>query len=83
MKFTVSQSSLAKALLVVSKGMASNSTLAYLMGIYIKASEGTLEFQTANNNYLRARADEMNSLFRLLIRQAVVRYYAGTEYVNQ
>ena len=48
MKFTVSQSSLAKALLVVSKGMASNSTLAYLMGIYIKASEGTLEFQTAN-----------------------------------
>ena len=42
-----------------------------------------LEFQTANNNYLRARADEMNSLFRLLICQAVVRYYAGTEYVNQ
>ena len=42
-----------------------------------------LEFQAANNNYLRARADEMNSLFRLLICQAVVRYYAGTEYVNQ
>ena len=48
MKFTVSQSSLAKALLVVSKGMASNSTLAYLSGIYIKAAEGTLEFQTGN-----------------------------------
>ena len=42
-----------------------------------------LEFQTANNNYLRAQADEMNSLFLLLIKQAVVRYYAGTEYVNQ
>ena len=42
-----------------------------------------LEFQTANNNFLRARADEMNSLFRLLICQAVVRYYAGTDYVNQ
>lgn len=48
MKFTVSQSSLAKALLVVSKGMATNSTLPYLSGIYIKAQEGTLEFQTAN-----------------------------------
>ena len=48
MKFTVSQSSLAKALLVVSKGMATNSTLPYLSGIYIKAAEGTLEFQTAN-----------------------------------
>lgn len=48
MKFTVSQSSLAKALLVVAKGMATNSTLPYLSGIYIKAQEGTLEFQTAN-----------------------------------
>ncbi len=48
MKFTVSQSSLAKALLVVAKGMATNSTLPYLSGIYIKADEGTLEFQTAN-----------------------------------
>jgi len=42
-----------------------------------------LEFQTANNNYLRAQADEMNSLFVLLIKQAVVRYYAGIEYINQ
>ena len=48
MKFTVSQSSLAKALLVVSKGMATNSTLPYLSGISIKAADGTLEFQTAN-----------------------------------
>ena len=42
-----------------------------------------LEFQTANNNFLRAKADEMNSLFKYLIKQAVVRYYNGTEYINQ
>ena len=42
-----------------------------------------LEFQTANNNYLKARADEMNSLFKYLIKQAVVRYYNGEEYVDQ
>ena len=48
MKFTVSQSSLAKALLVVAKGMATNSTLPQLSGIYIKAEDGTLEFQTTN-----------------------------------
>lgn len=48
MKFTVSQAALAKALLVVAKGMATNSTLPYLSGIYLKATEGTLELQTAN-----------------------------------
>ena len=42
-----------------------------------------LEFQTANNNYLKAQADEMNSLFKYLIKQAVVKYYSGIEYVNQ
>jgi outer membrane protein len=42
-----------------------------------------LEFQTANNNYLKSQADEMNSLFQYLIKQAVVRYYNGVEYVNQ
>lgn len=42
-----------------------------------------LEFQTANNNYLKAQADEMNSLFKYLIKQAVVKYYNGVEYVNQ
>ena len=42
-----------------------------------------LEFQTANNNYLKAKADEMNSLFKYLIKQAVVKYYNGTEYINQ
>ena len=43
----------------------------------------SIEYQTATNNYLRARADEMNSLFKYLIKQAVVRYYNGTEYINQ
>ncbi len=42
-----------------------------------------LEFQTAAANYLRARADEMNCLFQYLIKQAVVLYYNGIEYVNQ
>ncbi|WP_072500315.1 DNA polymerase III subunit beta [Olsenella phocaeensis] len=48
MKFSVSQSALAGALAVVSKGMASNSTLPILSGVYIKAEEGVLEFQTTN-----------------------------------
>ena len=48
MKFTVSQSALMQALSVVAKGMASNSTLPVLSGIYIKAEEGVLEFQTTN-----------------------------------
>ncbi len=42
-----------------------------------------LEFQTANNNFLKAQADEMNSLFKYLIKQAVVKYYNGIEYLNQ
>ena len=42
-----------------------------------------LEFQTANNNYLKAQADEMNSLFKYIIKQAVVKYYSGIEYINQ
>ena len=42
-----------------------------------------LEFQTAGNNFLKAQADEMNSLFKYLIKQAVVRYYNGVEYINQ
>ena len=42
-----------------------------------------LEFQTASNNYLKAQADEMNSLFKYLIKQAVVKYYNGIEYIAQ
>ena len=42
-----------------------------------------LEFQTASNNYLKAQSDEMNSLFKYLIKQAVVKYYNGIEYLAQ
>ena len=42
-----------------------------------------LEFQTAGNNYLKSQADEMNSLFKYLIKQAVVKYYNGIDYINQ
>ena len=42
-----------------------------------------LEFQTANNNFLKAKSDEMNSLFKYLIKQAVVKYYSGIDYINQ
>ena len=48
MKFTVSQSSLMKALSVVAKGMGNNSTLPILSGIYLKAENGTVELQTNN-----------------------------------
>lgn len=48
MKFTVSQSSLMRALAVVAKGMGTNSTLPILSGVYVRAYEGTLEFQTNN-----------------------------------
>lgn len=48
MRFTVSQSALSAALSVVSKGMATNSTLPIVSGVYIKADEGTLEFQTTD-----------------------------------
>lgn len=43
----------------------------------------TLEYQTATNNYLKAKADEMNSLFKFVIKQAVVRYYSGIPYIAQ
>ncbi len=43
----------------------------------------SIEFQTATNNYLKAQADEMDSLLKYLIKQAVVRYYNGVEYINQ
>lgn len=47
MKFTVSQASLATALNIVSKGLTS-STLPILSGVYVRAEEGTLEFQTTD-----------------------------------
>lgn len=48
MKFTVSQSALARAIAVVSKGIATQATLPVLTGIRIAAAEGTVELQTTN-----------------------------------
>jgi len=42
-----------------------------------------LEYQTAVNNYLKTKSDDMKSLFTYLIKQSVLRYYGGVEYVNQ
>ena len=48
MKFSVSQSSLERALSIVAKGMASNSTLPILSGIYISATAGMIELQSTD-----------------------------------
>lgn len=42
-----------------------------------------LEFQTANNNFLKAKSDELNSLLKYQIKKAVVKYYSGIDYINQ
>jgi len=42
-----------------------------------------IEYQTATNNYLAAKADRLNALFKYLIKRSVVRYYNGEKYVNQ
>ncbi len=42
-----------------------------------------IEYQTAANNYLKSKADRLNSLCQYLIKQSVVRYYAGEEYIDQ
>ncbi|MBR4810163.1 MAG: TolC family protein [Bacteroidaceae bacterium] len=42
-----------------------------------------LEFSTINGSLLRANADLMNSLFKLVIKQSVVRYYRGIDYIDQ
>lgn len=48
MKFSVSQSSLEQALSIVGKGMASNSTLPILSGIYLKVRQGTLTLEATD-----------------------------------
>ena len=53
---------------------------------YKKLEQGLIspiEYQTATNNYLKAKAERLNSLCRYMIKQSVVRYYAGEEYINQ
>lgn len=48
MKFTVSQSALARALSIVGKGISSGSTIPMLSGVYIKAEGGTVELRTTD-----------------------------------
>lgn len=42
-----------------------------------------IEYQTASQTYLSAMAERMNSLLKLRIKNAVVRYYKGEPYINQ
>lgn len=42
-----------------------------------------IEYQTASQTYLNAMAERMNSLLKLRIKDAVVRYYNGESYINQ
>lgn len=42
-----------------------------------------IEFQTASQNYLNAMAERMNSLLKLGLKDALVRYYNGEPYINQ
>lgn len=42
-----------------------------------------IEYRAATDNYLKAKADKYNSLFKYLIKQSVVRYYSGEEYISQ
>ena len=42
-----------------------------------------IEYQTASQTYLNAMAERLNSLLKLRIKDAVVRYYNGESYINQ
>ena len=42
-----------------------------------------IEYQTATNAFLAAKADRLNALFQYLIKRSVVRYYNGTPYNQQ
>lgn len=42
-----------------------------------------IEYQTASQSYLNAMAERMNSLLKLRLKDAVVRYYNGEAYISQ
>lgn len=54
------------------------STKQYEVGLI-----SAIEFQTASQAYLNAKAERMNALLQLQIKDAVVRYYQGEPYINQ
>ena len=43
----------------------------------------SIEYQTASNNYLNALAEQMNARLQYFIKNSVVKYYAGTSYIEQ
>lgn len=43
----------------------------------------SIEYKTAGDDFLKARADKLNSLYKYLIKRSVVKYYGGEEYINQ
>lgn len=54
------------------------STKQYEVGLI-----SAIEYQTASQTYLNAKAERMNTLLQLKIKDAVVRYYSGESYINQ
>lgn len=56
MRFTVSQSALAKALSIASHAISSSATQPVLSCIYLKAAEGTIELESTNlTTYIRTK----------------------------
>ena len=43
----------------------------------------SIEYQTASNNYLNALAEQLNARLQYFIKNSVVKYYAGTSYIEQ
>ena len=48
-----------------------------------KGMISAIEYQSASQTYLNATAEKLNSLLKLYIKDAVVRYYGGEAYINQ
>lgn len=42
-----------------------------------------IEYRSASDAYLKSGADKFESLYKYLIKQSVVRYYGGEEYIDQ
>ena len=43
----------------------------------------SIEYQTSANNFLQAQAEQLNALFKFLIKRSVVDYYKGIPYSEQ
>ena len=43
----------------------------------------SIEYQTASNNYLNALAEHLNAQLQYFIKNSVVNYYGGTQYIEQ